>query len=238
MRLLLGSGGLATGERREAFLAAQRELVGEVSQVLFVPHALADHEGHLSRLASLGFGGGAEFVGLHASSDPVAAVREAEAISVGGGNTFRLLRALRGMELFGVIRERVAAGVPYIGVSAGTNVACPTMQTTNDMPIVDPGGFEALGLVPFQINAHYHSGRAWIRDGDRYVEHFGETRDERIREFHEENDTPVVGLFEGAWLAVVDGRVSLGGGAARLFLPGRSPVELREGVIDELTLET
>ena len=104
--------------------------------------------------------------------------------------------------LLEVIRERVRAGLPYLGVSAGTNVACPTIKTTNDMPITQPPSLEALGLVPFQVNPHYFTGQTYAKVGHTYHEHFGETRDDRIREFHELNDSAVVGLWEGGVLRV------------------------------------
>ena len=94
---------------------------------------------------------------------------------------FRLLDALYRFDLLDLIRERVRSGLPYLGVSAGSNVACPTIQTTNDMPIVYPPSFAALGLIPFQINPHYFHGTTFVRDGETYREHFGETRDERLR---------------------------------------------------------
>jgi dipeptidase E len=123
--------------------------------------------------------------------------------------------------------------VPYLGISAGTNVACPTIKTTNDMPIVQPPGFAALGLVPFQVNPHYYLGSNWVKQGDAFQEHFSETRDERIREFHEMNDTPVVGLWEGGLLECQDDRVRLHAAPARLFRKGFDPLDVEPGT--ELT---
>jgi dipeptidase E len=119
--------------------------------------------------------------------------------------------------------------MPYLGVSAGTNVACPTIRTTNDMPIVQPPSLDALGLVPFQINPHYYTGSNFVRHGDQFVEHFGETRDDRLREFHEENDTPVVGLWEGGVLRVDGGRIELVGAPARVFRRGRPAADVEPG---------
>ena len=127
------------------------------------------------------------------------------------------------------IRERVRGGMPYLGVSAGTNVACPTIRTTNDMPIVQPPSLDALGLVPFQVNPHYYPGSNFVRHGDQFVEHFGETRDDRIREFHEENETPVVGLWEGGVLRVTGGRVELIAAPARVFRRGQPPLDVQAG---------
>ncbi len=131
----------------------------------------------------------------HTAENPGRALEEADAIFIGGGNTFRLLKALQDLDLIGRIRRKVCSGTPYIGSSAGSNIAGPTIKTTNDMPIVQPSSFDSLGLVSFQINPHY-------LDPEPGSTHMGETREERILQFLEENDTPVVGLREGAWLLV------------------------------------
>ena len=149
-----------------------------------------------------GIHAGYELVGIHREPDVVQAVNQAEGIFIGGGNTFRLLTQLYRHDLIEPIRARVRAGMLYLGVSAGTNVACPTIRTTNDMPIVQPPTLDALGLVPFQINPHYYTGQNFIKDGEQFIEHFGETRDERLREFHEENETPVIGLWETGCIAL------------------------------------
>ena len=229
MTVLLGSGGFRTPERVALWSDQMRSVLGPVSRVLFVPYALADHDGYLRTITERGLHAGYPLEGIHLASDPAAAVREAEAILVGGGNTFRLLAILYRFGLLDPIRARVRHGMPYLGISAGTNVACPTIRTTNDMPIVGPPSLDALGLVPFQVNAHYYTGSNWVRQGDEFVEHFGETRDDRIREFHEENVTPVVGLWEGGVLRVESGRVGLIGSAARVFRRGEAPVDVGPG---------
>ena len=150
---------------------------------------------------------------------PAEAVAAAEAIFIGGGNTFRLLDALHERGLLAAIRQRVAEGMPYIGSSAGSIVACPTLKTTKDMPIVEPPSFEALGLVDFQISPHY-------LDPDPASTHMGETQEERILQYLEENDRPVAGLREGAILRVDEARcASRACSGARLFRRGREPVE-------------
>ncbi len=161
--------------------------------------------------------------GLHAEADPVAAVRNAAVVVVGGGNTWKLLREVRTPGLLPLIRDRVIAGTPYIGWSAGSNLACPTIMTTNDMPICDPGGFDALGLVPFQINPHYLHGNP---PGFK-----GETREERIREFGVlQPGIRVAGLREGTGLRIDDGSARLvGGGQCRVFRNGEEPREFHAG---------
>ncbi len=234
MRVLLGSGGFRTEERVRLLAEQVRPFFGDVGRVLFVPYALHDHDHYVQVLTEKGINAGYVLDGIHRHADPVAAVREAEALFVGGGNTFRLLAELYRHRLLGPMRERVRAGLPYLGISAGTNVACPTIKTTNDMPITQPPSLDALGLVPFQVNPHYITGQFHVRRGDGYVEHFGETRDERIREFHEMNDTPVVGLWEGGLLRCEEGQVHLIGAAARVFRKGQEPVDCAPGsTLDE-----
>jgi dipeptidase E len=132
-------------------------------------------------------------------------------------------KAMRHLEKGRVVIFGAGAGMPYLGASAGTNIAAPTIKTTNDMPIVQPPSFSALGLVPFQINPHY-------LDADPSSRHMGETREERLREFLEENDAPVLALREGAWLRVEGDRASLeGASGARIFRRGAEPEEVAPG---------
>lgn len=229
MRLLLGSGGFRTPERIAFLVARMREHFGTIKRLLFVPYALRDHDGYVEMMRGRGLDAGYVLDGIHGHADPVAAVREAEGIFVGGGNTFRLLGELYARGLLGPIRERVQAGMPYLGVSAGCNVACPTIKTTNDMPITWPPSLDALGLVPFQVNPHYFDGQIHVKTPDGFREHFGETRDERLREFHEMNGTPVVGLWEGGALTVEGGTVTLEGSPARIFRKGFPAVDVGAG---------
>jgi dipeptidase E len=199
------------------------DFLGPVRRLVFVPFALHDREAYgakaWERLAAIGV----EVSILTADAAGQRVAREAEAVFTGGGNTFRLLKTLQDDGLLSILRERALAGMPYLGASAGTNIAAPTIRTTNDMPIVQPASFEALGLVPFQINPHY-------LDPDPGSTHMGETREQRLREFHEENETPVVGLREGAWIRVDGDRATLGGArGARIFRRGREPEERRTG---------
>ena len=195
----------------------------DVARVLFVPYALADWDGYTESARSAFEGFGYALSGIHQADDPRAAVLEADALFIGGGNTFRLLNTLYTNDLIAPIRQRVEAGMPYMGASAGTNVACITIKTTNDMPIVYPPSFDALGLVPFNINPHY-------LDPDPTSTHKGETRAQRINEFHEENTPPVLGLREGSWLRVEGTGASLEGlKGARLFRKDQEPEEFAPG---------
>lgn len=200
-----------------------RSFLGDMKRVLFVPYALFDRDTYATtaqkRFQKMGY----DLTSIHAAANPVQAVKDTDAIFIGGGNTFRLLKTLYDFDLLGAIRERVADGMPYIGSSAGSNVAAPTIKTTNDMPIVQPPSFDALGLVSFQINPHY-------LDPDPNSKHMGETREERIRQFLEENDTPVVGLREGAMLRIENGETILRGSTgARIFRKGVEPIEILPG---------
>lgn len=230
MRVLLGSGGFRSEERRANLHAEMRDFFGEtVEEILFIPYALHDHEAYTKAMRDQGFSGGYAMRGIHEFADPKEAVEQAQAIYVGGGNSFRLIDDLHRHALLDPIRAKVQGGMPYMGVSAGTNVACPTMMTTNDMPIVQPPSFQSLGLVPYQVNAHYFAGQTWVKQGDTFQEHFGETRDDRIREFHERNATTVIGLYEGGFLRNECGVVQLKYAPAVLFRPGQPAQNLEAG---------
>ena len=230
MRLILGSGGFAAAGAAEDYKAALAEHFKGASSVLFVPYALHDHDGVTAWMAESGFDGGVPHVGLHTFPDPVAAIESAEALHVSGGNTFRLVHALHELKLLEVVRRRVAGGMPYAGASAGANVACRALWNTNDMPIIEPQSFETFCLVPFQINPHYYSGPTWRQDEQgQQVEHGGETRDERIQEFHEVRSEPVLGLREGSWLEVTSSTLDLRGRSARLFRRDQEAEDLAPG---------
>ena len=210
--------------------ALGRRHFGDIDRILFVPWAVTNHDWYVERIVEAGLNAGYAIDGIHAHADPVKAIADAPGVYVGGGNTFLLTRSLHRHGVVNVLRDRVLNdGMPYMGVSAGSNVACPTMQTTNDMPVVFPGTYETLGLVRFQVNAHYYAGSIWMQEDDQYVQHFGETRQDRIREYHEHNDTPVLGLCEGAFLRCADDAVELVGGEATVFKPGAEPEIVHAG---------
>ena len=194
-----------------------RELLGQkVRRVLFIPYAGVSHsyvemaEKTAAVFAELGY----ELESLHTSGDAAATLKQAEAVAVSGGNTFRLLSLMQTLGLIAPLRERARAGMPYIGWSAGSNLACPSIRTTNDMPIVWPQDCDALGLVPFQINPHYTELLP--------PEHQGETRDDRLKEFMRLNPgMPALGLREGSALCIQGTHIRLlGGQSARLFHQG------------------
>lgn len=228
MRLLLLSNSRNPGEEYLAHVRDElRDFLGVVREVLFVPYAgvsisWPDYAGRVRQaLASLGIA----VRSVSEVDDPVAAARSAPALVVGGGNTFQLLRMMYNTGLRPVFQERARAGTPYLGWSAGSNLACPTIRTTNDMPVVEPPSLEALGLVPFQINPHYT---------DRVLpNHGGETRDERLAEFLILNPAvTVLGLREGSWLRVEGSSIRLGGPhTAKRFRHGAEPAELPPGEI-------
>jgi len=199
------------------------DFLGQVRQILFVPYALYDRDAYTETASARFQAMGYELTSVHNAVSAVQAVDRTEAIFIGGGNTFRLLKALYDVKLLEPIRRRVAGGMPYVGSSAGSNVAGPTIKTTKDMPIVQPRSFDSLGLVPFQISPHF-------QDPDPNSKHMGETQEERILQFLEENDTPVIGIREGAWLLREKDAVTLKGAAgARIFRRGEAPVEAKPG---------
>lgn len=232
MELLLLSNSRNHGQ---GFLEHAREELRAFApdRIVFVPYALADHDGYTATVASALEPLGIEVVGVHTAIDPRSVLRTAEAVFVGGGNSFRLLRAIQRADLLQSIRDRAREGaLRYIGSSAGTNLAAPTIRTTNDMPITQPVSFDALGLVPFQINPHY-------LDPSPDNTHMGETREQRLGEFLEENDVPVLGIREGSWLRVSDHRAWLGGAnGARLFQRGSEARELAADADVSFLLET
>jgi len=200
-----------------------RDFLGAARRVLFLPWAMFDRVAYAAknrdRFARMGY----DLVSAHETPEPQRAIENADALFAGGGNTFRLLKALYELGLIPVIRDRVAAGTPYVGSSAGSNVACATIRTSNDMPIVEPPSLTALALVPFNVNPHY-------LDPDPRSTHKGETREERIAQFHEENDPPVVGLREGAMLRIEADVVRLrGGSGARVFRKNQPSAEFSQG---------
>lgn len=196
-----------------------------IKRVLFIPFAgvTISYDTYAERVNSVFSKLGFEVYSIHRESDPVKAVNEAEAIAVGGGNTFHLVREMQNLGLMESIKNKVLSGTPYMGWSAGSNVACPTLRTTNDMPIVEPESFNCMNLVPFQINPHYLDAHP--------SNHGGETREQRIEEFIVANpEVYVVGLREATYLLYENNKLSLHGRhPMRIFKFGREHSEVQVG---------
>ena len=222
MRLLLISNSTNAGEAYLEYPRDQiRDFLAGVKRVAFVPYAAVtfSYDQYREKVQNRFSEFGVEVDAVHRYEDPAAAVREAEAVVVGGGNTFHLVKHMQEKGLMEAIREKVRGGSPYVGWSAGSNVACPTLCTTNDMPIVQPASFGTLGLVPFQINPHYL---------DAHPEgHAGETRQQRIEEYIAANrEMYVAGLREGCMLRLEGESLRLiGPRPLRVFRYGQEPRE-------------
>ena len=231
MRLLLISNSTNPGEQYLGYAGEYiKEFLGEEPiKALFIPYAAVtfsfdEYEKKVSeRFKEIGH----EIISIHNFNDPVSALKEAAAIVVGGGNTWKLLKMLGDKNLIDIIRHKVTDGSPYIGWSAGANVACPTIKTTNDMPVVEPDSFAAFNLVPFQINPHYTDLNL--------PGHAGETREQRIEEFIEANPAIyVAGLREGTMLMLENETLRLNGPKnIRIFRKGSIPTEY--GASDDLS---
>ncbi|MCU0471830.1 MAG: dipeptidase PepE [Bacteroidales bacterium] len=231
MRLLLISNSTNPGEPYLGYPKEYiREFLGkEPVKALFLPYAAVtfSYDAYEEKVSERFREVGHEIVSIHHFADPVKAIMKASAIVVGGGNTWKLLKTLLDNNLIEAVRQKVISGTPYIGWSAGSNVACPTIMTTNDMPVVEPESFKAFRLIPFQINPHYLDANP--------AGHAGETREQRIEEFIEVNPgIYVVGLREGTLLTIENNKINLAGPRkARIFKKGKEPSEL--GKDDDLS---
>lgn len=225
MKLLLLSNSTNPGEAYlsypqkaiQAFLNNKEDL-----KIVFIPYAAItfSYDEYVEKVNNSLIEIGIQVQGIHTFSDPIQAIKEADVIMTGGGNTWKLTKMVQDNNLMEVIRTKVKGGTPYIGWSAGSNLACPTLRTTNDMPIIEPSSFETLNLISFQINPHYLD--------DNPSNHGGETREMRINEFLIQNpDVYVVGLRESTILKFENNELSLiGDRTARIFKYGNQPKEL------------
>lgn len=225
--ILLASTSTLFGESYLAYLKPEIEqLFSQQEEIIFIPYARPggiSHEDYTQKAAEVFTSMGKKLIGLETFSDPVKAIREANAYFTGGGNTFLLVKTLWETGVMEVLREEVNKGKTYLGTSAGSNIGGLSMKTTNDMPIVYPPSFETTGWVNFNINPHY-------LDPDPNSTHNGETRETRILEFLSQNDIPVVGIREGNWVRVVGERVTVEGKKqTRIFEKGKEPYEVSPG---------
>jgi dipeptidase E len=202
------------------------EHFASVSNLIFIPFARPggiSHDEYTEKVKPFFKQLNIEVKGIHQFENPIEAIQNAEAIFTGGGNTFVLVDMLYKYNLLDAIQKVVENGMPYLGTSAGSNICGLTMNTTNDMPIVYPPSFRTLGLVSFNLNPHYLDPI----EGSR---HMGETRETRIKEFHQYNPQSVLGLREGSWLEVLGNKITLKGDLpARLFQQGKEPIEIETG---------
>ncbi|TMM56269.1 dipeptidase PepE [Maribacter algarum] len=210
-----------------------KNLYQEVEEIVFIPYARPSGITYTeyTSLAEIAFQKiGKHIRGIHTFENPVQAIRNAEGIFTGGGNSFVLVSELYNQNLIPALQEVINSGTPYLGTSAGSNIAGPSIRTSNDMPIVYPPSFATLGIVPFNINPHY-------LDPIPNSKHKGETRETRIKEFHQFNDIPVIGLREGSWIRIQNQQIVLKGEGltARGFEKDKTPYEIEvETALDYL----
>ncbi|NQX39455.1 dipeptidase PepE [Pedobacter steynii] len=227
--ILLASTSTLFGEEYLAYLLPElKSFFKDISEIIFIPFARPggiSHDEYTEKVTEVFHSLNIKVSGLHTFTDPVEAIQKAEGFFTGGGNTFLLVQQLHQLNLMEDLKMAVEVGTPYLGTSAGSNIGGLNMKNTNDMPIVYPSDFTTMGLVPFNINAHY-------LDPDPNSTHNGETRETRIKEFHVFNDTPVVGLREGSWIRVQGEQVTTAGNKpSRIFRQGMAPYELEPGSV-------
>lgn len=225
--LLIASTSTLHGGNYLEYLLPELQLhFAQCKSILFVPYARPggiSHEDYTLKVKSFFALLEIEVNGLHEFSNPIEAIEKAEGIFTGGGNTFLLVMQLHQNNQMQTLKKAIENGTPYLGSSAGSNICGLTMQTTNDMPIIYPPSFETLGVIPFNLNPHY-------LDADLQSKHMGETRETRIKEFHQFNAQPVIGLREGSWLDVKGDQMVLKGElSARLFRQNQEAIEVESG---------
>jgi dipeptidase E len=225
--LLIASTSTLHGDNYLEYLLPDLQLhFAQCKSILFVPYARPggiSHEDYTLKVKSFFALLNIKVNGLHEFSNPTEAIEKADGIFTGGGNTFLLVTQLHQNNQMQTLKKAIESGTPYLGTSAGSNICGLTMQTTNDMPIIYPPSFETLGVIPFNLNPHY-------LDADLQSKHMGETRETRIKEFHQFNAQPVIGLREGSWLDVKGNQIVLKGAlSARLFRQNQDTIEVESG---------
>jgi dipeptidase E len=225
--IVLASTSTLFGEEYLAYLTPViTNLFAGIGEITFIPYARPggiSHDDYTAKAAEAFHKLGIAVKGLHSFADPAEAIQNAKGFFTGGGNTFLLVKQLHELGLMQKLKAAAEAGTPYLGASAGSNIGGINMKTTNDMPIVYPPDFSTMGLVPFNLNPHY-------LDPDPDSKHNGETRETRIKEFHTQNNIPVVGLREGNWIVVKGDTISVEGSReTRIFEQEKEPYEIPPG---------
>ncbi len=214
------------GDYLSYLIPTLKEHFKNCKSIVFLPYARPggiSHDAYTEKVRISFEAVGMKVRGIHEFENPQDAIKQAEGIFTGGGNTFLLVYQLYKNKVMDVLAQTLKAGTPYLGTSAGSNITGLSMQTTNDMPIIYPPSFQTLGLLPFNLNPHY-------LDADLQSKHMGETRETRIKEFHAFNTAPVLGLREGSWLDVKGEKIILCGAlSARLFQQNKDPLEIKSG---------
>ena len=227
MNIVLASTSTLFGGNYLEYLTEEiKILYNGIDEIVFIPYARPggiSHEAYTEKVHAFFAPLGIRVKGLHEFDDKKAAIESAQAFFTGGGNTFLLVKTLHDENLMQLLKENIERGKPYLGCSAGSNIGGVNMKTTNDMPIVYPSSFDCMGLVPFNINAHY-------LDPNPDLKHNGETRETRIKEFLTQNDVKVIGLREGNWIRNKDGKISVEGSEmTRVFEKNKAPYEVEPG---------
>jgi len=214
------------GNYLDYLLPTLKQHFSNCETIVFIPYARPggiSHEEYTNKVQLAFSQIGKKVLGLHTFKNTIEAIKNAQGIFTGGGNTFLLVSQLYENNIMETLVQAIAKGVPYLGTSAGSNITGISMQTTNDMPIIYPPSFNTLGAIPFNLNPHYF-------DADWQSKHMGETRETRIKEYHVFNSIPVLGLREGSWLDVKGNQIILKGTlTARLFRQNQEPQELEPG---------
>ena len=224
--LIASTSTLHSGAYLDYLLDALKIHFKDIKDIIFIPYARPSgisHDDYTQKAAEAFAKININVIGLHTFKNPAEAIANAEGVFTGGGNTFVLVSALYKHQLLEPLKAAINSGTPYLGTSAGSNICGLNIRTTNDMPIVYPPSFKTLGFVPFNINPHY-------LDPDNNSTHMGETRETRIKEFHQFNTQPVVGLREGSWLEVKGQSIQVKGALhARVFEYDTEPYEIETG---------
>lgn len=226
--ILASTSALFGGQYLEYIKNEIADLFAGLTEIVFIPFARPSgisHDEYTSRVADFFAELNIKVTGLHSFDDPATALQNAKGFFTGGGNTFLLTKTLHELGLMHVLKQEIEKGKPYLGTSAGSNIAGQNIRTTNDMPIVYPPSFDGMGILPFNINPHY-------LDPDPNLKHNGETRETRLLEFLTQNELPVVGLREGSWIRIKNEMITLEGElSARIFEPGKEPFEVESGFV-------